>query len=151
MGDFLPAATGLEAAESMSDFLRTERSVEALQAYLLAYLQSRPEDERLAFAARLHADDGFMASALELLRATHDAMAACLREPDVETPAPIDRLVRSHDLFDSDLASMTCYTLVKFSPAIVMDLVGDDASRARLRLQVLVVAVRERVAAIRLH
>ena len=135
----------------MSNFLSPERSVEALQAYLLAYIQSRSEEERLAFAARLHAEDGFMASALELLHATHDAMVACLRERDAEAQARIDVLVQSRGLFDSDLTSMACYTLAKFSPAIVMDLDDDEAPRARSRLQDLVVFVRERVAAVRLH
>jgi hypothetical protein len=135
----------------MSDSLSALSSVEVLQAYLLAYIQSRSEDERLSFAARLRQDEGFMASTLELLHATHDAMVACLRQPDEGTPARIALLVQSPDLFDSDLASVACYTLDKFSRAIVMDLEGEDVPRARLRLQGLVDAVRERVASIRLH
>jgi hypothetical protein len=137
--------------DAMSEFLGQQASVEALQAYLLAYVQSRTEDERLAFATRLESDEGFMATALQLLHSTHDAMVACLRVADGETPGRIARLVESPDLFDTDLASVVCCTLAKFSPAIVMDLEPEDAARARLRLADLSVKVQVRTQAIKLH
>ena len=131
--------------------INAEQSVETLQAYLLAYMQSRSEDERLGFAARLQREDGLMAAAVELLHATHDAMVVCLREPDEETSARMALLVQSPNLFDSDLASLACYTLSKFSRAIVMDLGDEEVPPARLRLQGLVIAVQERAVGIKLH
>ena len=135
----------------MTDHVGAERSVEALQAYLIVYLQSLPDLDRGAFVKRLSLDEGYMAAVLSVLHSTHDAMVACLSEPDDETPSRVARVVDSPDLFDSDLANVACFTLGRFSPAIVMDLDPASAARALLRLGELLAAAQARVSKIKLH
>jgi hypothetical protein len=135
----------------MNEDRDAHRSVEALQAYLIAYMQSRSDPERAVLTERMRGEDGFMAAALGLLRAVHDAMVCCLRADDVQSEGRIDRLLDSEDLFDSDLASMALFTLAKFAPAIVMDLDRPGVPAARKRLDDLLARAGARSVALRLH
>lgn len=135
----------------MANHVGAERSVETLQAYLMAFLQSLPDAQRDAFVERLDEEAGFMVSVLSMLHATHDAMVSCLHEADVVEPNHAALLLESTGLFDSDLSSVVCCTLAKFSPAIVMDLSAKSAALPRVRLTELLAAVRARVVGIKLH
>ena len=135
----------------MNEYTDAQRSVEALQAYLIAYMQSRSDAERAALTERMRGEDGFMATALKLLHAVHDAMVCCLRGGDVQSEQRTSRLLDLPDLFNAELASMALFTLAKFAPEIVMDLDRSDVPAARERLDDLLARARARCAAVRLR
>ena len=131
--------------------MSAEASVEALQAYLIAYVQSMADDDRHLFMARMHGEQDFAARALALLHLTHDAMTACVRPSEEDAAERGARLADSSELIEPALADMINSTLGRFSPAIVMDLDGDERELARRRLEALSSKVSAKAATLRLH
>lgn len=131
--------------------LNAERSVEVLQAYLIAHLQSLGDEERLSLTARIVGEDGFMAKVLDVLHAAHDGMVCCLQDDGRDSESRMSRLLHAPELLDSDLARITLWTIERFSPAIVLDLDRAEIGAARDRLANLLAATRARCGAIKLH